>query len=176
MALVRYFAYGSNMQSHTLRGRRTIEPACATAACTEGWRLVLDKPSLMIAEEGMANILPDTQSRVCGVLYEISEDDLAHLDLTEGVLIGNYTRIEIIVRPLHDSEGTGDVAAFTYVSQRRTEGILPSARYMGLLIDGALEHGLPEAYIEHLRSFATRPETPEAALWRPVLDHAMKRT
>jgi len=174
---VRYFAYGSNMQSHTLRSRRTIEPASAIAARAFGWRLVLDKPSIMIAEEGMANIVADSGSEVCGVLYDITEDDLVHLDLTEGVLIGNYARVEIAVRPLAETTGTivEDIRAFTFVSEHRREGILPSLRYMQLLVEGALEHGLPPSYVKWLQGLPARAETAEAQLWRPVLDHAMRR-
>jgi len=48
-----YFAYGSNMQAATFRGRRGIEPLRALAARLPGWRLVLDKPPLVPVGEGL---------------------------------------------------------------------------------------------------------------------------
>jgi hypothetical protein len=39
-----YFAYGSNMESGTLRGRRGIPFRRAVAARAPGWRVVFDKP------------------------------------------------------------------------------------------------------------------------------------
>src|SRR6266478_7773083 len=53
-----YFAYGSNMETATLRGRRGIEPLCALGARAAGWRLVLDKPPLVPVGEAFANIVP----------------------------------------------------------------------------------------------------------------------
>jgi hypothetical protein len=54
-----YFAYGSNMETATLRGRRGIEPLCALGARAAGWRLVFDKPPLVPVGEAFANIVPD---------------------------------------------------------------------------------------------------------------------
>jgi hypothetical protein len=57
-----YFAYGSNMQSATLRGRRGVGYARALPARVPGWRLVLDKPPLISVGHG-ANIAPIPTAR-----------------------------------------------------------------------------------------------------------------
>jgi len=171
MAAVRYFAYGSNMQSHTLRTRRSIMPVRAVAARATGWQLVLDKPGLLNAAEGMANIVAAPGHDVYGVLYEIAPEDLDHLELTEGVRIGNYARVKIEVALLNSDD---DLPAWTFVSEHRAE-VAPSQRYMSLLIEGALEHGLPAHYVDWLRSIAAKPEDEASRQWRPVLDHAMRR-
>ncbi len=95
-----YFAYGSNMQPATFAGRRGITPSRTLAARATGWRLVLDKTPLLPIGESFANLVAAADAETYGVLYEISEEDLAHVDLTEGVLIGNYSRVEIAVTPL----------------------------------------------------------------------------
>ena len=95
MAPVRYFAYGSNMQTATFAGRRGIVPASACAARTRGWRLVLDKPPFFVPGPSFANLVPDADGEVFGVLYGISADDFAHVELTEGVSVDNYTRAMI---------------------------------------------------------------------------------
>ena len=94
---VRYFAYGSNMETATFRGRRGIEVVSAAPARAGGWRLVLDKPPLLPVGQAFANIVPDPDGAVLGVVYEIGVQDLAHLDLTEGVLVDNYRRLAISV-------------------------------------------------------------------------------
>jgi gamma-glutamylcyclotransferase len=170
--VVWYFAYGSNMQSATLRGRRGIHFHRALPACARGWRLVLDKPGFIPKGNAVANIIPDAAAEVWGVLYEIDEADLGHLDLTEGVLIGNYARIEIpVLLPTADAP----LSAFTLVSDRRAPDAQPSTRYMGLLIAGAEEHGLPATYVGFLRQIPALPESPEAAALRPFIDAAFRR-
>ena len=44
---------------------------------------------------------------------------------------------------------------------------------MALLIEGALEHGLPGQYVEFLRAIAACAESRAAAALRPLLDGAM---
>jgi len=167
-----YFAYGSNMQSATLRGRRGILFHRALSGRARGWRLVLDKPGLIPTGSAFANIIPDASAEVWGVLYQIDDTDLGHLDLTEGVLIGNYVRIEIPVVP---SIANPPVSAFTLISDRRDPGLRPSTRYMGLLIAGAEEHGLPPDYVGFLRRIPAQPESPEGAALRPFIDAALRR-
>jgi gamma-glutamylcyclotransferase (GGCT)/AIG2-like uncharacterized protein YtfP len=131
------------MGSATFRGRRGIECGSAAAALLKGWRLVLDKPGLVTMGHAFANILPDPAAEVWGVLYEIGAADLEHIDLTEGVLIDNYRRIEVEVEP----RSAGPVVrAFTLTSERRDPELLPSTRYMDLLVAGAEEHALPESW------------------------------
>ena len=168
---VRYFAYGSNMCSTTFSGRRGIAFRSATAAHAPGYRLALDKPGMISTGHAYANLHADPAEEVWGVLYEITREDLEHIDLTEGVLIGNYRRIEIEVRPA----AAPAVTAFTLLSDLGPCTLSPSTRYMGLLIAGALEHGLPDRYVEWLRGIPAVPEDAAAQAWLPILDDAMKR-
>ena len=50
-----YFAYGSNMQAATLRGRRRIEPLDARVGYLHGYRLCFDIP-IGAAGRGVANL------------------------------------------------------------------------------------------------------------------------
>ncbi len=167
-ARVWYFAYGSNMQPATFAERRGIVPAQALPARALGWRLVLDKPPLVPIGESFANLIATAGAETFGVVYEITPDDLSHVDLTEGVLIGNYTRVEIAVEPLASSDGPA--RAFTLVSDQRAPDLRPSDRYMQLLIEGAKHHGLPDAWIAMLRAIPTCAPSPGAVLGRHVID------
>ncbi len=173
MSAVRYFAYGSNMQDETFRRRRGIEPLSAVSGELAGWRLVVDKPPLVPMGESFATIVPDPTATVYGVLYEITEKGLARVDLTEGVQLGVYERIEVAVRPLDQEEGAA-VNAFTLTSGERDPSMQPSERYMALMIDGAVEHGLPDEYVAFLRSIPSHPETPEALKARRMIDKLLK--
>jgi sulfite reductase (NADPH) flavoprotein alpha-component len=172
-----YFAYGSNMQAATFRGRRGIAPLRAIVGRAAGWRLVFDKPSLLGTPEGYANIVPDSAAEVLGVLYEITQDDLEHVELTEGVKFGNYDRVELSVAPLIAPGGAGPAVhlASSLASEKRNQALLPSRRYLELVVDGAVEHGLPAEYVELLRRIATCEESPEAQQMRGMLDKLMRR-
>ncbi len=174
MSVVWYFAYGSNMQSATLRGRRGIEYRRALPARLDGWRLVLDKPPLIPIGGSFANVIPDANAAVHGVLFEMTDEDMEHLDLTEGVLVGNYERVPVTVWPLSPPDAEA-IVAFTLTSERRDPERLPTHRYMRLLIEGAEEHGLPAEYIAELRALPAHAETPEAAELRPLMDQLMRR-
>src|SRR6266704_953106 len=136
------------METATFSGRRGIAYRRAVPARVPGWRLVLDKPGVVPVGHGFANIVPDDAAAVLGVLYEIRTVELDHLDLSEGVLIGNY---------------------------RRDVSLRPSTRYLACLIAGAREHGLPAAYVEWLRAVPACEESAETVAFRPLLDDALRR-
>ena len=168
-----YFAYGSNMEAATFAGRRGIVFLRAVPARVAGWRLVLDKPGIVPVGHGFANIVPDASAAVLGVLYELRAVELDHLDLTEGVLIGNYRRIEVAAETL--ASPATQIAAQTFVSDRRDPSLRPSTRYLACLVAGALEHGLPAEYVEWLRAVPACEESVEALAFRPLLDDALRR-
>jgi hypothetical protein len=167
-----YFAYGSNMQPGTFAGRRGIAPSRAVAARTTGWRLVLDKTPIVPIGESFANLRAEASAVTYGVAYEITTEDLAHVDLTEGVLIENYRRLEIDLEPLTGGEPR---RAFTLVSDKRSEDLLPSTDYMALLIEGAEIHGLPTEWIAMLRAVPTCTSSPETMAGRRFLDTGLAR-
>lgn len=173
MSHVWYFAYGSNLQSATLRGRRGVEVRRAVPVRADGWQLVFDKPRLF-GEGSVANIVPDDASHVLGVAFEIPVHDHAHVEMTEGVAIGHYLRVELSVAPLAACDDPPCVA-LSLSSDKRDAALRPSTRYMGLVIEGALEHGLPDAHLEFLRAIPAVEESAEAAALRPMIDALMRR-
>jgi len=140
-----YFAYGSNMQRATFEGRRGMRPRQRTWGRLAGYRLCFDLP-VGPGERGVANVVIDSAECVCGVLYLLTPEDLERLDRTEGVPNGYYRRVEVDVV---DCDGV-TVRAWTYASAFATTGRKPSARYLGLLLEGAREHGLPGDYVARL--------------------------
>lgn len=171
-----YFAYGSNLHVDIFRGRRGIVHHRAVPGRLPGWRLVFDKPPLFPIGESFANLVEDAAASALGVLYEIDAAELHHIDLTEGVPIGNYSRIEVVVATLGShADLASAVAAHTLVSERRDASLFPSHRYMELVIEGARVHGLPEEHISALRQVPSRPSTAEALAVQQQIDDLLRR-
>jgi len=142
-----YFAYGSNLDANTFLGRRRMEPLETRVAVLDDFELRFDLP-VGPGERGVANVVPSRGNEVWGVLYLLTHREAERLDRTEGVPHGAYSRLAIEAR---DTAGTR-IGAFTYHSARGRAGRKPSRRYLGLLISGARQHGLPAQYIARLQS------------------------
>lgn len=153
-----YFAYGSNMSPGTFLERRKMRPLETSVARLDGYRLCFDIP-IGSGERGVANLQVDGAMRIHGVAYLLTHADAERLDQTEGVPSGFYYREPVGLR-LGD---TRDIAAFTYRSTISDLTRKPSARYLGLLLDGARVHGLPADYVAYLEAFvlAVDERTPE---------------
>lgn len=141
-----YFAYGSNLAPGTFMGRRGLAPLDAHPTWLDDFALRFDLP-VGPGERGVANLEPVPGARTWGVAYCITTDDALRLDRTEGVDRGYYARIGVTVRRANDAPS---IAAFTYQSRRGTSGRKPSARYLGIILDGARHHGLPAEWIAYL--------------------------
>jgi 2-hydroxychromene-2-carboxylate isomerase/cation transport regulator ChaC len=143
-----YFAYGSNLSQATFTGRRGIRPLQKRWGWLEGYRLCFDIP-IGPGERGVANICSEADACTFGAVYLITPADAEHLDRTEGVDRGFYRRVPVTV-----CTQDGDrINAFAYQSAFRREERKPSLRYVGLLLEGAREHGLPDDYVRYLESF-----------------------
>lgn len=143
-----YFAYGSNMSPAIFVERRGIRPTAARWGWLCDYRLCFDLP-IGPGARACANVAVERGTRIAGVLYRISATDAEHLDRTEGVPQGVYRRIAVEVT----ADDTDLVSAFTYQSSLNQPGRRPSARYLGLLLDGARAHGLPSEYVAWLAGF-----------------------
>jgi gamma-glutamylcyclotransferase len=146
-ALTWYLAYGSNMNSGIFESRRGMRPLKAHPALLENYRLRFNL-AIGPGERGVANLESRAGARTWGVLYLITVEQSAHLDRTEGVGRGTYRRIPVSALV----DGAQQIAAFTYQSDRISFGRKPSPRYIGLLIEGAVQHGLPSGYLRYLQN------------------------
>jgi cation transport regulator ChaC len=147
-ALKWYLAYGSNMNRGIFERRRGMRPIQAQPALLQNYRLRFNL-AIGPGERGVANLESQSGARTWGVLYLITVEQSEHLDQTEGVPRGAYRRIPVSAIV----DGSEQIAAFTYQSDRISLGRKPSPRYIGLLIEGAVQHGLPPGYLRYPRSF-----------------------
>jgi gamma-glutamylcyclotransferase len=143
-----YFAYGSNLDPGTFLGRRRMQPLATAIGVLRDFELRFDLP-VGPGERGVANVAPRPGDHVWGALYHLKHADAGRLDRTEGVDKGVYRRLAVeVIRP-----DTVRIAAFTYRSEISRPERRPSRRYLGLLLAGARELGLPPEYVERLRAW-----------------------
>lgn len=131
-----YFAYGSNLcvRQMALRCPGATDPRPAVLA-DHDW---------LINQRGVATVEPFAGAQVHGVLWLISDDDLAALDSAEGVPV-RYRRDRLTV---HTGDGTSP--AWVYIDHRVNPGP-PRPGYLPRVIDGAVHHGLPQRWVDFLR-------------------------
>jgi phage replication-related protein YjqB (UPF0714/DUF867 family) len=116
---------------------------------------VLADHDWLINQRGVATVEPFAGSQVHGVLWQVSDDDLAILDSAEGVPV-RYRRNRLTVHT-----GDGPSPAWVYIDHRVTPGP-PRPGYLPGIINGAAHHGLPQRWIDFLRRW-------DPARWpRPV--------
>jgi cation transport regulator ChaC len=143
-----YFAYGSNMHESAFIERRGMRPAERRPGCVKGYRLRFNLDGRPKGKAAPANICADPGAEVWGVLYRITGREMLRLNLSEGVPGKRYQPLWL---KAEDSEG-GEIIAFTYVAEGNEHDGRPSLRYITLLREGAVAHGLPEARLKHLHS------------------------
>ncbi len=141
-----YFAYGSNMSTARMQERVSGARAIGRARLL-GMRLVFNKLST-IDGSAKANLAASPGDVVWGVLFEIDPAKWSALDKSEG----GYDRIAMEV--VDDTDHV--VLAQTYVSAQLTDDPRPTEPYRRLIVESALEHGLPEDYVDALEVMDSR--------------------
>lgn len=137
-----YFAYGSNMSPVQM-----MEERCPGAEPIGIG--VLKDYCFVINTNGVATIVPAEGSRVIGILWSITDMHEKTLDGYEGVKDGLYSRHFMGIEK-QDGEET---KALVYIAAESEPGI-PREGYLEKILYGAEHFGLPEDYIEELRSWA----------------------
>lgn len=146
-----YFAYGSNMLTRRLSAR-TPSAKPEAIGYIEGHRLAFDKLSRDGSGKADIEATGKTTDRVFGVLFEIDFGEQRNLDLAEGLDKG-YRKDAVNV-----VTAAGTVMATTYIATEKDPASIPYHWYKALVVAGAVEHGLPSAYIEWLRTVASQPD------------------
>ena len=142
-----YFAYGSNMLARRLRaGDRAPSSHPIGTGYVTGRRLTFDKISVDGSGKCDIEATENVEDRVYGVLFEIARADKDTLDRVEGLGKGYDDDIVPVVT------GDGALDAVTYVAIMKDPDLKPYHWYKAFVVAGALEHGLPRAYIESLNS------------------------
>ncbi|WP_458319420.1 poly-gamma-glutamate hydrolase family protein [Mycolicibacterium brisbanense] len=131
-----YFAYGSDLCVSQMAARcpGAIEPRPAR----------LDGHDWLINERGVATVEQFDGSEVHGVLWRVTDHDLAALDSAEGVPV-RYRRDRLTVHTVD-----GPTSAWVYIDHRVNPGP-PRPGYLERIIAGAVHHKLPAHWVKFLR-------------------------
>ena len=148
-----YFAFGANMHDSAFRDRRGMRPLDWRPGRIRGYRLRFNLEGRPKGKAAPANIVPEANAEVWGVLYKITRRDLVHLDATEGVPGRRYRQLWL---PAEDCQRQ-PLQAVTYIANGKETDGHPSLRYLTLLQEGARAHGLPDDYIRFLEDVEPAP-------------------
>jgi hypothetical protein len=146
-----YFAYGSNMNWRQMQ-RRCPSARFVCSARLPGYQFAIARHS-RLRDCGTANIFPEAESTVWGVVYEVSESDMLIMDSFED----GYSRYKQFVyrvaiadaKPQLQPEPSGApsmLEVIVYIAPKETGVPLPNAEYKRLMLEGARHWQLPADY------------------------------
>jgi gamma-glutamylcyclotransferase (GGCT)/AIG2-like uncharacterized protein YtfP len=134
-----YFAYGSNMNWEQMQ-RRCPSAKFVCVAALKNYRFAIARHS-RLRNCGTANIFAEAGSEVWGIVYDVSEQELAVLDGFED----GYRREKVQV--LSTGDGQSSVEVLVYIAEKEDSVPLPSSEYRQLIIAGAKYWNIPEIYL-----------------------------
>lgn len=157
--MIRYFAYGSNMDKEDLdrwctsRGFPLVKFLSVSPAELDGHRLCFNYFSAS-RNGGAANIMESDEDHVFGLLIEIEERDLETIRTKEGYP-NFYTEISVDVQRL-DGTVVQDVITYKVVKSREEPSHQPPTRdYLSLIIRSARRYNFPADYVNYLQLIKT---------------------
>jgi gamma-glutamylcyclotransferase len=146
------FAYGSNMLTRRLWARApSARPV--TVARLPGHELRWHKASH--DGSGKCDVVPAAAPRaaVLGVVYEIPIGEKAALDKAEGLGHG-YAERQVLLET-----DVGQILAWIYYATSIDPSAVPYTWYKALVVAGAREHSLPEAYVNALEAVPAKADS-----------------
>ena len=140
--VITYFAYGSNMLTERIKARaRDANPL--GIAHIAGRRLTFHKIATRKdgSRTGKCDICIDTDPKaiVYGVLFEIPESQFDDLNTFEQ----GYSLVELVVHSFR----LGPLLPLRISGIELTPTLIPYDWYRDLVLEGALQHAIPKAYI-----------------------------
>lgn len=142
-----YFSYGSNMSTRRLRARTPSARKINNASLFRHQLLFHHASELDGSAKCNAWYTGNPTDVVYGVLFIIEKQEKPVLDKCESLGIGyeeKFVSVETV-------EGN-IVKALTYTSLRVNEDLKPFSWYIQHVIQGALEHRLPEEYLARIHT------------------------
>ncbi|XP_047117654.1 gamma-glutamylcyclotransferase-like [Schistocerca piceifrons] len=150
-----YFAYGSNLLAKRIH---INNPSAIRISAAKLKDFRLDFGTWAERWRGaVATLVPEQGKHVWGAVWEIDKSNLADLDRQEGVNDGFYFPMQVDVEKLSGefvncrSYQLCDTPTKISEGDIIPENRLPSALYLDVVIQGAIESGLPDDYINQLK-------------------------
>ena len=135
----RYFAYCTLLDTEEMR-RFCPHAKQTVVAQLMGYRVAfahygMDQPG------GGCNLEAAPGNQICGLVYELSDEEYDELDRISGVDRGYYERVEFTV-----ASDDGELSATTYVMPHPGGPFQPTATYVRPILAGAASLNLPSDY------------------------------
>ena len=160
---MKYFAYGSNMfEARVKHKTRAPSAVCVGVAILSGCQMRFHKIGMDGSAKCNALVTGNMDDSVYGVVFDISEQDIAVLDEEEDVRRGGYSRKQVNVTMLEDSAEC-IVECYHAGSDFIDARLRPFDWYNAFVVAGAQEHRLPYDYIGFL---AACPSIQDSNKWR----------
>lgn len=141
-----YFAYGSNMLVERLAKRCSSAQSIGVAAI-DGYSLTFSK--LSQDESGKATIeASEPDNQVHGAVFQIQISEREELDVAEG---DGYLRVDDLMVMLLPEQRKVVASAYIAKDEVKRAGLQPYDWYMGLILAGAAQQGLPSSCIAALQ-------------------------
>ena len=118
----------------------------------DGYALAFNKES--DSYHRAANIVQTPGEAVWGVAYELAYESIERLDRFEGVHLDHYRRIEVLGEP--EDGRRRACATYQAIESRVGTPARPTDEYLGYVLEGAREHGLPPAYVAKIENVFNR--------------------
>ncbi len=147
-----YFAYGSFLDSETLR-THCPRARFVARAVLPNFEVQFNFMSRTYGG-GVTGVEPAPGRTAMGVVYDVPQTEMEHLDTIEAVPEGFYYRQKVLVV----DEGGNLLEAETYRTTDPKGPFTPTRKYLSLMIKGAKEHELDLDYIKDLESRCLRLE------------------
>jgi len=148
-----YFAYGDRMNAEkmagSIPGARLVGPGRL-----DGYRLAFNVNSRAWGG-GAANAVQDSRSSVWGVLWELRDDEMEHL---EPINRGTPEQDRVLEVDITGPEGV--VRARTFAVESQETFVRPTDRYFDMLRATAAAQGLPDEAIRSLDRARDNPQAP----------------
>jgi gamma-glutamylcyclotransferase len=149
-----YFAYGIILNLEKMNQKCT-KPRVLGIAKLANHKIGFYEHSV-IWDGAVETVVPDAQSDVWGVLYQLEPYAWDQLDNCEDVRLdgtGEYFHYPVEVFDEHNEVREASM----YKKARLGEPKLPSTEYLNIIIQGAKDQRLPESYIAMLQNIASKP-------------------
>lgn len=141
--MAKYFAYGSNMSDEQIAVRCPSHRFVCVARLP-GYRLAFTRRSAKRGC-GVADVVATADETVWGVVFEMSDADLAALDKHEGVNMKPPAYVRKNVQVVATDGQLMDAITYEVFTKAENEHA-PNAEYLGLITAGARKWGLPQEY------------------------------
>jgi cation transport regulator ChaC len=153
VAVIHYFAYGSNMNPERVRGR-SMEFDHHQAGSLHDYRLAFNKRSAKFPGSASANVVTHSGEITEGVVYQLQHpDQISMMDPYEGYP-HRYDRIPVpIICELEVVEAWVYIANESHIA----EGLRPNRWYLEHLLAG--KQFLSGSYVQRLESVECLPDS-----------------